>query len=92
MGELSRRGVKAFAVLSFMAFNLLRHSGARCFSSFHTVPRDLPHARCSPRSGPRCRASHAAQAPAHLSTMWPSGDIHTNYAAGVPARHRDCAW
>nr|DAR54899.1 MAG TPA: hypothetical protein [Caudoviricetes sp.]DAU97423.1 MAG TPA: hypothetical protein [Caudoviricetes sp.]DAW85073.1 MAG TPA: hypothetical protein [Bacteriophage sp.] len=38
MGELSRRGVKAFAVLSFMALNLLRHSGARCFSSFHTAP------------------------------------------------------
>nr|DAZ40889.1 MAG TPA: hypothetical protein [Caudoviricetes sp.] len=54
---------------------LLRHSGARCFSFFHTAPRTMPHARCSPRSGPRGRTSYAAQDLAHLSTMWPSGDI-----------------
>nr|DAZ47982.1 MAG TPA: hypothetical protein [Caudoviricetes sp.] len=35
----------------------------------------MPHARCSPQSGPRGRTSHAAQGPAHLSTMCPSGDI-----------------
>ena len=38
MGELSRRGVKAFAVLSFMAFASCAIRGARCFSSFHTAP------------------------------------------------------
>ena len=42
---------------------------------FSHRPRDLPHARCSPRSGPRGRTFHAAQDPAHLSTMWPRGDI-----------------
>ena len=38
MRELSRRGVKAFAVLSFMAFTSCAIAGARCFLSFHTAP------------------------------------------------------
>ena len=49
-------------------------AGAVLFIFSHR-PRKMPHARCSPRSGPRGRAFHAAQDPAHLSTMWPSGDI-----------------
>ena len=42
----------------------------------------MPHARCSPRSGPRGRTSHAAQDPAHLSTMWPRGDIRRCSSVG----------
>ena len=42
----------------------------------------MPHARCSPRSGPRGLTSHAAQDPAHLSTMWPSGDICRRSSVG----------
>nr|DAH61830.1 MAG TPA: hypothetical protein [Caudoviricetes sp.] len=38
MGELSRKGVKAFAVLSSMAFTSCAIRGARCFSSFHAAP------------------------------------------------------
>lgn len=76
MRKLNRRGVKALAVLSFMAFTSCAIAGSGAFHLFTPPPRDMPHARCSPRSGPRGRASHAAQDPAHLSTMCPSGDIH----------------
>lgn len=38
MGELSRRGVKAFAVLSFMAFTSCAIAGAVLFHLFHAVP------------------------------------------------------
>lgn len=83
MRKLNRRGVKAFAVLSFMAFTSCAIAGRGAFHLFTPPPRDLPHARCSPRSGPRGRTSHAAQDPAHLSTMWPSGDIRRRKAAAV---------
>ena len=82
MRKLNRRGVKAFAVLSFMAFTSCAIAGRGAFHLFTPPPRDLPHARCSPRSGPRGRTSHAAQDPAHLSTMWPSGDIRRRSSVG----------
>nr|DAH48936.1 MAG TPA: hypothetical protein [Caudoviricetes sp.] len=48
MGELSCRGVKAFAVLSFMAFTSCVIAGAVLFHLFHAAPapcrtRDAAH-------------------------------------------------
>lgn len=49
---------------------------------FSHRPRNMPHARCSLRSGLRGRTSHAAQDPSHLSTMWPRGDICRRSSVG----------
>ena len=75
-----------------MAFTSCAIAGRGAFHLFTPPPRDLPHARCSPRSGPRGRTSHAAQDPAHLSTMWPSGDICRRSSVGRAPRQEVCRW
>ena len=70
-----------------MAFTSCAIAGRGAFHLF-TPPRDMPHARCSPQSGPRGRPSHAAQDSPHLSTMWPRGDIRRRSSVGR-APHRE---
>ena len=71
MGELSRRGVKAFAVLSFMAFTSCAIAGAVLFIFSHRPPRyaartmqptiraERSHLLCG--TGPRAPLNDVAQ-------------------------------
>lgn len=76
MRKLNRRGVKAFAVLSFMAFTSCAIAGRGAFHLFTPPP-----AICRTHDAAHNQGREVAplmrhqQDHAHLSTMWPSVDI-----------------